>query len=61
MISWSIFSDKIRYVRFLYEYNAKIDYKTIRRKEHRKLFSSLEVKGYQIPDVIFDEDRIRET
>ena len=30
-------------------------------RKHRKLFSSLEVKEEPIPNIIFDEDRIRET
>ena len=33
MINWSMFSNKIRYVDSLYEYNTNIDCKTIRRKE----------------------------
>ena len=32
-INWSIFSNKMRYVDSCTEYDTKIDYKTIRRKE----------------------------
>ena len=35
--------------------------KPLEEKKHRKLFSTLEVKEYQIPDIIFDENRIKET
>ena len=34
--------------------------KPLEEKKHRKLFSTLEVKENQIPDIIFDENRIRE-
>ena len=33
----------------------------LEEKKHRKLFSTLEVKEDHIPDIIFDENRIRET
>ena len=39
----------------------RLTIRPLEEKKHRKLFSSLEVKENQIPDIIFDEDRIRET
>ena len=32
----------------------------LEEKKYRKLFSTLEVEEDQIPDIIFDEDRIKE-
>ena len=39
----------------------RLTIRPLEEKRHRKLFSTLEVKEDQIPDIIFDEDRIRET
>ena len=39
----------------------RLTIRPLEEKKHRKLFSSLEVKEDQIPNIIFDEDRIRET
>ena len=61
MINWSIFSDKIRYVDSCMNTMPIFTIRPLEEKKHRKLFSSLEVKEDQIPDIIFDEDRIRET
>ena len=33
----------------------------LEEKKHRNLFSTLKVKEDQISDIIFDEDRIKET
>ena len=35
--------------------------KPLEEKKHRKLFTTLEVKEDQIPNIIFDENRIKET
>ena len=61
MISWSIFSDKIKYVDFCMNITPSLTIKPLEEKKHRKLFSNLEVKEDQIPNIIFDENRIRET
>ena len=39
----------------------RLTIRPLEEKKHRKLFSTLEVKEDQIPDIIFDEDRIKET
>ena len=61
MINWSNFSDKIRYVDSRMNLTPRLTIRSLEEKKHRKLFSSLEVKEHQIPNIIFDEDRIRET
>ena len=61
MINWSIFSDKIRYVDSYMNMMPRLTIRSLEEKKHRKLFSTLEVKEDQIPDITFDEDRIRET
>ena len=60
MINWSIFSDKIRYVDSCMNMMPRLTIRPLEEKKHRKLFSTLEVKEDQIPDIIFDEDRIKE-
>ena len=61
MINWSIFSDKIRYVNSCMNMTPRLTRRPLEEKKHRKLFSTFEVKEDQIPNIIFDEDRIRET
>ena len=61
MVNWSVFSDKIRYVDSCMNMMPRLTIRLFEEKKHRKLFSSLEVKEEQIPKIIFDEDRIRET
>ena len=61
MINWSIFSNKIRYVDSCMNMMPSLTIRPLEEKKHRKLFSTLEMKEDQIPDIIFDEDRIRET
>ena len=60
MINWSIFSDKIRHVDSCMNMTPRLTIIPLEEKKHRKLFSTLEVKEDQIPDMIFDEDRIKE-
>ena len=38
----------------------RLTIRPLEEKKHRKLFSSLEVKENHIPDILFDEDRIKE-
>ena len=61
MINWSFFSDKIRYVDSCMNIMPRMTTRPLEEKKHRTLFSSLEVKEDQIPNIIFDEDRIRQT
>ena len=61
MVNWSMFSDKIRYVDSCMNMMPKLTIRLLEEKKHRKLFSFLEVKEEQIPNIIFDEGRIRET
>ena len=61
MINWSIFSDKIRYVDSCMNMMPRLTIRPLEEKKHRKLFSTQEVKEDQIHDIIFDEDRIKET
>ena len=61
MINWSIFSDRIRYVDSCMNIMPRLTIRPLEEKKHRKPFSTLEVKENQIPGIIFDEDRIRET
>ena len=61
IINWSIFSNKIRYVDSCMNMMPRLTISPLEEKKHRKLFSTLEVKEDQIPHIIFDEDRIRET
>ena len=61
MINWSIFSDKMRYVDSCMNIMPRLTIKPLEEKKHRKLFSTLDIKEDQIPDIIFDEDRLRET
>ena len=61
MINWSIFSNKIEYIDSCMNITLSLTIKPLEEKKHRKLFSTLEVKQDLIPDIIFDENRIRET
>ena len=61
MINLSIFSDKIRYVDSCMNMMPRLTIRPLEEKKYRKLFSTLEVKEDQIPNIIFDEDRKKET
>ena len=61
MINWTIFSDKIKCIDSCMNITPSLTIKPLEEMKHRKLFSTLEVKEYQILDIIFDENRIRET
>ena len=60
MINWSIFSDNIKYVDSCMNMMPRLTIRPLEEKKHRELFSTLEVKEDQIPNIIFDEDRIKE-
>ena len=59
MMNWSVFSDKIRYVDSCMNMMPRLTIRPLEENKHRKIFSTLEED--QIPNIIFDEDRIRET
>ena len=61
IINWSIFSDKIKYVDSCMNITPSLTIRPLEEKKQRKLFSTLEGKDNHIPDIIFDENRIRET
>ena len=60
MINWSIFRYKIRYVDSCVNITPSLTIRPLEEKKHKKLFNTLEVKEDQIPNIIFDEDRIKE-
>ena len=59
MINWSIFSDKIKYVNSYVSMNPSLTIKPLEDRKHKRWYSSLETNEDLIPDMIFDEDRIR--
>ena len=61
MINWSIFSDKITYVNSCANMNPSLTIRPLEDKKHKRLYSNLEADEELIPDIIFDEDRIRDT
>ena len=60
MINWSIFSDKIRYVDSHMNVTPRLTIRPLEEKKHRKLFSTLEIKEDQIPNMIFEENKVKE-
>ena len=60
MINWLIFSDKIKYVNSHVSMNPSLTIKPLEDRKHKRLYSSLETNEDLIPDMIFDENRIRE-
>ena len=61
MINWSIFSDKIKYVNSCVNMSPRLTIRPLEDKKHKRLYSSLKTDEDLIPDIIFDEDRIRDT
>ena len=60
MFNWSIFSDKIKYVNFYVSMNLSLTIGPLEDRKHKRLYSSLEMNEDLIPDMISDEDRIRD-
>ena len=60
MINWSIFSDKIKYVNSYVSMNQSLTIKSLEDRKHKRLYGSLEMNKDLAPDMIFDEDRIRD-
>ena len=61
MINWSIFSDKITYLNSCANMNSSLTIRPLEERKHKRLYSNLKVDEELIPDIIFDEDRIRDT
>ena len=61
MISWSIFSDKIKYINSYVSMDPGLTIRPLEDRKHKRLYSNLKTDEDLIPDMIFDEDRIRDT
>ena len=61
MINWSIFSDKLRYVDSSINKMSKLIIRPLEENKHRQLFNALEIQENQTPDMIFEENKIKET
>ena len=63
MINWSIFSDRIIYVdwSFCSSITPCLTIRPLDDKKHKRLYSGLKTDEALIPDIIFGEDRIRNT
>ena len=60
MINWSIFSDKIRYIDSCMNVAPRLTIRPLEEKKHKRLFSTLEIKEDQMPDMIFEENKVKE-
>ena len=60
MVKWSIFSDKIRYVDSSTNETPKLIIRPLEEKKHRRLFDALEIQEGQIPEIIFEENKVKE-
>ena len=61
MINWSIFSDKLRYVDSSINETPKLIIRPLEENKHKRLFNALEIQENQIPDMIFEENKVKET
>ena len=61
MIKWPIFSDKITYMNSSANMNPSLTIRPLEHKKHKRLYSNLKADEELIPDIIFDEDRIKNT
>ena len=61
MINWSIFSDKLRYVDSSMNETPKLTTRPLEENKHRQLFKALEIQEDQIPEMIFEENKVKET
>ena len=60
MINWSLLSDKIRYIDSCMNVTPKLTIRPLEEKKHRRLFSTLEIQEDQIPEMIFEENKVKE-
>ena len=61
MITGSIFSDKITYVNSCVNISPSLTIRPLEDKKHKRLYRSLKADEDLIPDIIFYEDRVKET
>ena len=61
MINWSIFSDKLTYVDSSINETSKLIIRPLEENKHRQLFNALEIQEDQIPEMIFEENKVKET
>ena len=61
MINLSIFNDKINYVNSYMSTSMSLTIRPLEDRKHKRLYGSLKTDEDLIPDMIFDEDRIRDT
>ena len=61
IINWSIFNDKITYVDSSMNETPKLTIRPLEEKKHRRLFNALEIQEDQIPEMIFEEIKVKET
>ena len=60
MINWSVFSNKIRYIDSCMNETPRLAIRPLEEKKHRRLFSTLEIKEDEIPNMIFEENEVKE-
>ena len=61
IVSWSVFSDKIKYMTSCVNMSPSLTIRPLQDKKHKRLYNNLKADEDLIPDIIFDEDRIRDT
>ena len=61
MINWSIFSDKLSYVDSSMNETPKLTIRPLEENKHRQLFNALEIQEDQILEMIFEENKVKET
>ena len=61
MINWSIFIDKLRYVDSSINETPTLIIRPLEENKHRQLFNTLEIQEDQTPDMIFEENKVKET
>ena len=61
MINWSIFSDKLRYVDSSMNDTPKLTIRPLQENKHRWLFNALEIQKDQIPEMLFEENKVKES
>ena len=60
MINWLILSDKIRYMDSYTSETPRLTIRPLEEKKQRRLFSTLEMQENQIPEMVFEENKIKE-
>ena len=61
MINWSIFSDKLKCVDSSINDTPKLTIRPLEENKHRQLFNTLEIQKDQIPEIIFEENKVKVT